>query len=239
MGRMRRLGENPEQGREGELAARLRAAYIRERRLFEQRLTGRPSQYNSSVHWDGGRGKNGSVRQSIWPKVARFVQQYQLDPEAFIRHQFVLGEGQHVILPNQLYNADALRRHREQADLERKVLAAAFGSQQETLRKSVQAAQEMSDLAGYKLSPRDLQLSVLLNESLPLSALFRYCLAYSEGLAKVAAIYKEAAARQYMRNSRTYDLVWGSWIPEEFKHEAELMYRRELRRSEDEDAETE
>jgi hypothetical protein len=74
---------------------------------------------------------------------------------------------------------------------------------------------------------------VLLDYSLPLSALFRYCLAKSlvregnERFESVAEEFRVAAALQYLRNPRSYDEIWGpDWIPDDFTQQARKVYER-------------
>ena len=74
--------------------------------------------------------------------------------------------------------------------------------------------------------------SILLNDFHPLSALFRYCTAFN---ARDEAIfgcvlrkYKDAAIRHYIFNREMYDAIWGGWIPQEFKAEAESLYDKML-----------
>ena len=81
---------------------------------------------------------------------------------------------------------------------------------------------------GEEVTTEQLQRSVLWDETLTLSALFRYCLARREGLKDVAHHYRLGAAMQYMRHHEDYDAVWGDWISDKFKDYAQRTYQSVL-----------
>ena len=207
---------------------RIREIYVRERRLFEQRISGRPSHFHSGPQWDGGRGKSGRTYKPVWPRIARFLLEHRFDPEVFVRRQFQLHSGEYVIKPNQLYGEVALDRYYEMARVSRDEIVAALRGQQNALVRAVRQFQDMAMLEGEEFPPSTIRASVLLEESAPLSALYRYCMARSEGLKEIARVYRAAAVMQYMRDAALYDEIWGAKIPEGFKTYAREKYDKML-----------
>ena len=47
----------------------------------------------------------------------------------------------------------------------------------------------------------------------PLSALFRFCVAVSEDLGDVTDQFHELALQEYLQDSQGYDCAWGVYIP--------------------------
>ena len=68
-----------------------------------------------------------------------------------------------------------------------------------------------------RLSPNQVRDGVLLDTDLALTALFRYCLAMSKGLAKIARVYELAAKAEFLANRAAYCSAWRAWIPESLK----------------------
>lgn len=227
MGAKRRLGEHPECDPLTDLANHARDAYIRERRIFQQMLTGQESDYRSSKYWDGGKTANG-VRSNIWLKVAKFLAENRLDPDIYIHHVFHSVNRRFPVQPNQLCSSDSLALYREYRVIARQLIVEALRSQQEELKRGLRAAQEMASIAGRKFTPKELYLSVLLDEQASLSALFRYCFARKAKLPRVAQLYQKAAAVQYLRNRDEYEEVWDGWIPRDFKEYAKELQCRLL-----------
>ena len=73
-------------------------------------------------------------------------------------------------------------------------------------------------------------VSVLLDDTVELSPLFRYCAAVfsrnndPERFGKVIEYYYEPALVQYMRSKKNYDEIWREFIPEDFRREAPRKY---------------
>ena len=207
---------------------RIREVYVRERRLFEQRISGRPSHFRSGPQWDGGRGRSGRTYVAVWPKIARFVLKNRLEPDAFVRRQFQLHSGSFVIKPNQLYNGAALDRYREVAKVSRQEIAASLRSQQNALVRAVRQFQDMAEIEGEIFPLSTIRASVLLDAEAPFTALFRYCMARSEKLNDIARVFRAAAVVQYVRDAAIYNEIWGARIPEKFKRYAEREYDKLL-----------
>lgn len=202
-----------------EVAERIRAVYISERRLVISANTGRESSYEPGPHWDG----RGSKRKSIWLHVAKFVIKHQLDPEHHVRSQFATRSQRDVPMPNQLSSAAALARSQDKSEDMTADFAALLATQQAVCESKLVSRYEVSEE-----TPRQIWMHILLNETLPLSALFRYCAAAKKhkelDLTFVMTRYRKGAAVQYVRSREAYDSTWGDWIPKKFKSEALEIY---------------
>ncbi len=74
----------------------------------------------------------------------------------------------------------------------------------------------------YPLEPREkLWMFTLLNESLNMSKLFRYCMARQLNMPNVAVRYQEAAAWQLMSLWEAYNQHWHGMLPADFVAEVE------------------
>jgi hypothetical protein len=66
--------------------------------------------------------------------------------------------------------------------------------------------------------------SVLFDETLNMSALFRYCFADGQKIERVKDEYREQAVLQYMRHPKAYDFIWGTLLPKGFSKFARQTY---------------
>lgn len=209
-----------------EMTQRVREAYILERRRWELRVTGRPSDYRSSEKWDGGENpRTGKRTAGVWPKVAAFVLEHRLEPCAFIRSQFEdVVDRDRCPLPNQLYNQNALGRWKERSTSDLRIVAVYLDACKSNVQLQVMDTKETMP----EWSEREVWAFVLTDGTTELDPLFRYCMAEKLGLVDVADTYEESAAAQYVRDEPNYDEIWGDLIPYEFKMRARQVYREAL-----------
>ena len=59
--------------------------------------------------------------------------------------------------------------------------------------------------------------AALLDETMSMTALFRYCVAHREQLESVCNYYRLEDLAQYVAHSKGYDRVWGSLPPEDLR----------------------
>lgn len=198
------------------VANQIRSAYLVERSAISH--TGRP--YRSSPKWDGGVDKYGKRHKPIWPKIAKLVLSNHLDPLAFVRAQFS-GRTHNPPRPTELLNAKALDRAGRAKACDTQDFTVFFRSQINTYCVEVIRLNELMEW------PKELiWLTVLKDESLSLSSLFRYCQAVAIGgprFEKVARKYRVAAMLQYIRGREEYDRVWKDWLSPEFKAECQKL----------------
>ena len=212
-----------------ELASQVRTAYIEERRLWEAHKhpeTGEDSRpYVPGPYWDGGKNRlTGKARPPYWPRVVKFLVENGIqDFRGYIAAQFaarnVMGP---VATPKNLVGEKALRiwSKWKKGKKERAAsISSRFNCQKQILRCALVAQHE--DLPD--LSPEQIRQDVLLDTDLELSPLFRYCLAVSEGEARIAKLYETAAMAEFLSNDEAYCRVWREWIPEHFKDRAGRM----------------
>jgi hypothetical protein len=226
MGERRPMPRSEESNTVCATATVIRDTYVAERRQYHQSLTGRESHYVPSDHWNGGSTQRAGRRPDIWTKIAKFVLKHAVDPVQFVRYQFKVHTGNFIIKPNQLYTEKALRDYRSVAKVSAAAIAVALCGQRNALVHAVYVFQDTAAVVGAEFPLSAIRSSVLLDGSIPLSALFRYCVALQEGLPNIARRYRVAAAVQYVRDRRAYDKAWGTLIPTDFKRQAKKLYGR-------------
>lgn len=206
-----------------EMVERCRNAYIRVRRDYELQLNGR-SDYRPGPHWDGGEDARGYQHKSVWEKIATFMLRHDLDPERCVRLRFAHRQyHQNPVLPNQIAVDKYLTLY-QQGDAERVAsLAYEFTTENSICRCQLVLRDE--PVLATRLR------AVLADETVPLSPLFRHCLAQAEGLKLVAAYYFRPALQQYLTAMDEYDRVWGVWLYQEFKETARAAHQSATRRS--------
>lgn len=200
------------------VANELRNVYILERTSFDTRLKKRTGYvFTPPASFDGGESSEGRSYKPIWPKLATTVLREGLDPVLFIRAQFQ-GTTTHPPSASRLLSRGAIARARRFQRSDGAAVKVALRVQIDTWATSVIHAKDL-----YGWSDPDIWEHVLCNESLGLSALFRYCQARSIKLKRMRPIrkrYRIQAFLQYLRNPKAYDRSWGMVFPEGFKAEA-------------------
>tara|TARA_B100000700_G_C14896858_1_gene785434 strand:- start:405 stop:1091 length:687 start_codon:yes stop_codon:yes gene_type:complete len=208
------------------LASVIRDIWIRERKRHEEQKTGKPSRYARGGHlprYDGGEDGMGRTHKPFWPKAAKYVVKHSLNPRRWIKFALETFQAKgyrdrrRFATPNVLVS-DALRTDYElyvQELPER--LRVELDSQSSTamLRFRSRARSRL-----YGPSEEDALRSVLLDLSLPLSALFRYSAAVSGDLHDVAARFFEPALMQYFFEQELYDDAWSGHIPDSLRQAA-------------------
>jgi hypothetical protein len=201
-----------------------RAEYCAAVRAFLLRTRGVRSRYGDRPLpvWDGGETADGRRHTAVWPKVAGFVRRHGLDLGRLVRCVFAaraVGTAGGAALgppppPTMLYSAEALRLYRADADrrhdADRESARAELCSQAEAFRAALVLRSALR-AAGW--SAEEVARSVVGDEALPLSALFRFCVAAQEGYQDLADRYFRPALRQYTAGRALCDDVWGERLP--------------------------
>ena len=205
-----------------EMAQRCRDAYIHERRQRDLMFSSKTGYTKPHVRWDGGEDvKNEKVYEPIWPKIANFMIKHGLSPEhcIHIRFQQVMDVSSKPPYPNQIANMQYLEAY-QTGYLEKLAdsLQGMLQYEKTCCKTFISLAEEETPKRG-----KPLWRFVLVDESIPLSPLFRYCLARSEDIADVAENYEIPAMSQFMTAYDEYDKVWGAWIPTDFKERAHMV----------------
>jgi len=206
-----------------DLAQAVRTEYINQRRMWRC-LSGSRPDYLPGRQWDEGRRlESGRYSLPVWPKIAQFLLDNEIvDYPEFIRKIFE-NRGPHrpVPQPNHLHGPAALRIWKEV--IPKKELRARVRQAWAQEKKAFAIAALDQQAYFPDASEHECLRSVIVDDTVSLSPLYRYCVAIGEGLPRHASFYKEMALRQYCLAPSLYDEVWGGWIPEQLKTEAEAM----------------
>ncbi len=164
-----------------------------------------------------------------WFELAKKILAERLDPEAFIRRQFhVLPADAKPPWPNQLNGPKAFANYEAGVEISFNEIFSAFTSQQQIAENHMVVAQSGGS------SPEEAWEDVLDDDDMPLSALFRYCLALSvakktkdERFKVIARRFRTVAALQYLQDPESYNAIWGEdWIPKKFRDKVNSIYDR-------------
>jgi hypothetical protein len=208
------------------LANMIRDVWIRERRRYEEQLTGKPSRYARGDYlprYDGGEDGAGRTHKPFWPKAARYFVMYNLNPRRWVRYALGTFQAQgrrdtrRFATPHALVSEELRKKYTEYLKELPERFRAELDSQSSTamLRFRQRARSKALDYT------RDQALaSVLLDLSLPLSALFRYSAAEAGGLPDVATRFFDPALMQYFFEQELYDTAWEGYIPDSMKQAA-------------------
>jgi len=201
---------------QAQLAARLRAAYIRERRRWIRAVTGKDSKYGSKSmpRWDGGRDDDGACHKSVWLDIARHLLDMKcLSPERFVQAQFVEKQPP---MPPMLKSEAAWKRFTDfNGDA-----TARLKSEFKAECIAFELAQQEATTWFPEYDKKDVWRFVLRDTQSQLSALFRFCVALSEHLGDIAEQFQELALLDYLQDPQGYEQVWGTKIPDSLKEDA-------------------
>lgn len=194
-----------------------REAYIAERTTYEikkdRKLASRrpPYEYRPGVRWDGGETEDGVEHKPIWPKIAAFMIKNNLEPRICIHRRFQMAKGSNPPWPTQIAVDTYLEVYQGIQEMR----------SEEDIRVSFELDKEYSRVAisgpRYQTpygTPEQAWTAMLLDMSLDISNLMRYCLAHELKLFKVANMLENRALVQYMQAPKAYASIWGKHIPE-------------------------
>ncbi len=199
------------------LAIAIRQEYIRCRRRFESSRTGIASNWRPGPVLDGSEDRLGNKHKPIWPQIAKCFCDNKINALDYINACFWNAKFSPPT-PKQLMAAKNLDWYQESQRMAAEEAETIFKSMCEFCKTEILRSP-------FKGPNKEAMTAVLLDDDLPLSALFRYCLAINEDVEIVAATYKAQAVLEYMRNPELYDAVWGdAWIPKRFRDEAETLW---------------
>lgn len=183
-----------------ELAARVRAAYFRNRNYVQCQAR---SDYGKgyTYPWD----HKSSHGKTIWEKIAEgLVRQNVTDPERFVHAQFAYSSRPEGLLPPYLLSEDSQENYRKYCL-----------SADTALRRS--AASQIAKFKCLQVECSRVHQSkegscraVLMTSTNGLSPLFRWLVAASEDMLDVCNHWEEAAVVQYMLDPEGYKNVWST-----------------------------
>lgn len=213
----------------------VRLIYIRERTAYESTVLQKPYPYKPPALYDEGRAAvttdSGVLLdpavKSVWPKLAKFFYDNEIDPVAYIATQF-LEAFSAVRRPPE---PQALRGQKAQL-LWKKALK--FKEEEIRIALTVEKNIARSKIAYHQIGgdSRDRACAMTLcDTTLELSPLFRYCLALSLGglrFERIAKRFETEACIQYYRYRVYYDRYWRGMLPADFTQLSREIYRQSL-----------
>ncbi len=195
-----------------ELSAVCRETYVAYRQL-QNSLSGERKQYDPGYQWDGGTVKrNGKevTYRPIWPRLAAFMLEHRLEPAACIAYRCSHVDDGSRLYPNHLLDETWLKELTASCRVRGSSVAESLRNQVMVCTSAIMDAREEG------LTRKQANLFVLLDLSLELSPLFRYCLLRAERLPKSADRFLAGAAVQFLRSPVAYTKHWGKWLPAGF-----------------------
>jgi hypothetical protein len=206
------------------IAERCRDAYIRERTHYDLRRNPKladrkpPYRYRPAPKWDGGEDDAGYEHQAIWPKIAAYMIEHGLDPYTCVRKRFEMVRGGVAPWPNQIAQPAHLDIYKGDSELlSVDQVRTAFDLEKEYCRMGLNSTRfnrpGVPDL--------DIWKSLLLDDTVDISPLMRYCVATELKLHDVAKVYHLTAMSQYMVAPKVFNAIWGKAIPRELSEQAE------------------
>jgi hypothetical protein len=205
-------------------AEAVRALYVANYREFR----GDPHYGREPIpQWDGGENQFGRRCQPIWPKIAKKFVEIGADPISFIRALFWnRGADNKPFAPTYLLSTEAVARYRT---YQLQVTEDARNDCQRDLQ-TVQGEVRFV-MRGLSWEYQRALRYVLLNKTIRVSTIVRYCLAAKEGLHEVTARFHDQALLQYVFQQDILNVACGELIPASFRQEGEQARRRILGRA--------
>lgn len=210
---------------EVKLSRVVRAVYVRARSMLESRLRAVTFEYRPPRSYDLG---SGSVERKpqppVWLKLSRWLLEQRLEPFNYI--SFCVSA--------------SLARPPEPADLLRPATLERFQAYRRMQKDSIRQALKhehvafrdaVADARRDGASTYDTWGDVLTDETVSLSPLFRYCLAYSiggVGFTRIASYYHTAALTQFAQYPAAYARYWHKLLPDGFAKTARREYLRRV-----------
>ncbi len=202
-------------------AEMVRALYVANYREFR----GDPHYAREPIpQWDGGENQFGRRCQPIWPKIAKKFVEMGVDPISFIRALFWNhGADSKPFAPTYLLSTEAVARYRTYQ--QQAAEDARNDCQRDLLTVQGEVCVVMRGLSWeYARALR----YVLLNKTVRVSAIVRYCLAAREGLHEVTTHFHDQALLQYVFQQEIINAACGDLVPASFRQEGEQARQRIL-----------
>lgn len=211
--------------RRSSLAFRIREIYIRERSAAEQLLYGGEFRYRPPRRYDGRHKivEQTVAEDSVWFKMMLFYVAHKIDPHAMIAYMFGRCEpGGMLPEPNMLYGPKSLAKWEKAQDEKGREIETALQIQRGIAKRQIAFWQRIGEKSAVESYER-----TIVDTSLALSSLFRYCLASSiEGkrFRRLAAYYEGDACLQFERYRKFYRRHWKDFLPAGFAKRSRKVY---------------
>ena len=172
-------------------------------------------------HWDGGRDSFGRNHRPIWPRLADFFMQHQLDPIVYIQAAFALRRGRTPPAPNTLTHGDILSHYYQITAERSSEIAESWHRQREVVQTEIWALKRLYPAQ----TDRAIQVTAICDRHrVQAGPLLRYCMATEFGLHELAADFLRQAAVEYLFNRIAYDRLLPT-LPQPIRDEATQIQR--------------
>ena len=206
------------------LANDIRTAYVCERRFFVLRTKGVRDDFGERpvARWDGGTDSYGRKHQAVWPKLALFFLNKNVDFVCAVKAMFETTKGGPPPTPDKLTQEWVLAAAARWKEKKAKELELSWAFDKETTAGWINRLARENPDTDIKLIWRK---AIILPET-GVSAIGRYCLAKAVGDDKVASFYFDEAFSYYCRLADVYDKVFGDAIPAEMKQRLKELVKQ-------------
>lgn len=208
----------------------VRAAYVRERTRHETARHGTVGTYKVPLEADGRTAKYRGEKlieravKSTWQKIVELCEAERIDPQTYIATIFANLEPDAICPnPNYFHGQKALDRWYELCRGQEKIVELSLN-----LETSV-AAEKMSYYMSLDFPKRRAYRTTLVDDTLNLSPLFRYCVARSLNYDDIAEHFYPTAVSQYIQFSAYYDKYWREFLPKGFARSAAKDFKSIMR----------
>ena len=186
-----------------------------------QASNGRPPSYRHSVRWDGGIDPHSKKQHScIWLKIAMYLLERRLvELEPFVNAQLYDSHIGIRPTPSLMLGQQGFARFIKSNRLIKESIQVGLERQRMTARMAISNA--------INLYPDDIKSAysyVILDSSIELTPLFRYCLSIEMGLENCAKFWQKAALVQYFLNPSIYNLHLKDYIPKDLKYKSDTIH---------------
>lgn len=177
--------------------------------------TGRPSDYGKRPlpRWD-----TRQISTSYWMRIGRLCLDRRISPRRLVSALFHNWSSTRQPMPNMLLSDAVITAARDSDKTAIKEKRDELGLQFTQL-----AALVAERVRLYALSEHDATLAVLRNDTVPLSALFRYCVAVRLNERAIHRHYLRAAALQFRLNDEVLTEAWKDLLTADMRTELQLQ----------------
>lgn len=206
-----------------QLGREIRELWIINRRNYEYRITGKPSNYGAGVikKWDGGTDDYGKMHVAVWDELAELCICQKLKPKLWVKLLFDHWKGgrRHPPTPPDLKSGEHIARYHAQATQQLERFKIAYDLEKETARRNIFLLERSVKEYSYEQIIRVL----IEDQNVVLSPFFKYWLAVSiKAPDLILRVYPDALI-QYFFDRQNYDAVWGTEVPKIIKTHADRL----------------
>jgi hypothetical protein len=198
----------------------VREAWAKEWSKFIYSRTGQKKEFPASARWDSGEASDGKkYKINVWKAAAAICEEGNYDIKKFVRAQFF--KAREVPFPNSLLSNKAIKHYTDLVSSSFDEIANALTAQ---LNQFSNCTFRLSGL----MDENEAKAFALMDRTVGLSALFRYCVAYwlykttkEAQFDNILSYWREEAVNQYLDNAALYIEIWDDLLPNDLVRENE------------------